>query len=77
MPNPVQKPIHFNLYIPLEIPWTEKPSGLQFSYSPWGCKESDRTEGLKHHNYWAIPLAGVLKGAATGRVMAPTQISTF
>ena len=26
-----------------EIPWTEEPGGL---YSPWGCKESDRTERL-------------------------------
>ena len=25
-----------------KIPWTEKPGG----YSPWGCKESDMTEGL-------------------------------
>ena len=25
------------------IPWTEEPGGLQ---SPWGCKESDRTETL-------------------------------
>ena len=30
------------------IPWTEKPGG----YSPWGHKESDRTERLTHtHNY--------------------------
>ena len=29
------------------IPWTEKPGG----YSPWGHKESDRTEQLTHtHN---------------------------
>ena len=25
-----------------EIPWTEDPGG---GYSPWGCKESDTTEG--------------------------------
>ena len=31
------------------IPWTEKPGG----YSPWGHKESDRTERLTHtHNYY-------------------------
>ena len=24
------------------IPWTEEPGG----YSPWGCKESDKTERL-------------------------------
>ena len=26
-------------------PWTEEPGRL---YSPWGCKESDMTERLKH-----------------------------
>ena len=39
------------------IPWTEQPGG----YSPWGCKESDRTEATEqayvlfisiHHSYW-------------------------
>ena len=76
MSSPVQKPIHFNLYIPLEIPWTEEPGGLQSSYSPWGHKESDKTEGL-NHNYWTIHLAGVAKVAVVGRVTAPTKISTF
>jgi len=28
-----------------ELPWTEKPGEL---YSPWGCKELDRTEQLTH-----------------------------
>jgi len=27
-----------------EILWTEEPGGG--GYSPWGCKESDRTDGL-------------------------------
>ena len=27
-----------------EIPWTEEPGGL---YSPWGCKESDKTLATK------------------------------
>ena len=27
------------------IPWTEEPGGL---YSPWGHKESDKTEPLTH-----------------------------
>ena len=27
------------------IPWTEEPGG----YTPWGCKESDTTEGLNGH----------------------------
>ena len=30
--------------LPWRIPWTEEPG----SYSPWGCKESDRTEAIKH-----------------------------
>ena len=28
-----------------EIPWTEEPGG----YSPWGYKESDKTEPLSTH----------------------------
>ena len=32
---------HSNIFAQ-RIPWTEKPGGLQ----PWGCKESDTTEGL-------------------------------
>ena len=28
-----------------KISWTEEPGG----YSPWDCKESDRTEGLSMH----------------------------
>ena len=27
-----------------EMPWTEEPGGL----SPWGCKESDTTEGTEY-----------------------------
>ena len=30
------------------IPWTEEPGG----YSPWGCKESDTTEGLSARIYY-------------------------
>ena len=34
------------LYLGREISWTEEPGG----YSPWGCKESDMTEGLNNSN---------------------------
>ena len=34
------------------IPWTEEPGGL---YIPWGCKESDRTEGLTRRCVPALP----------------------
>ena len=32
--------------LPEKIPWTEEPL---WSYSPWGCKESDTTERLSAH----------------------------
>ena len=32
-----------------KIPWTEDPGGL---YSPWGCKESDKTERLHFHFFF-------------------------
>ena len=39
-----------------EIPWTEEPSG----YSPWGCKESDTTQGLNNNSACLLPGATVL-----------------
>ena len=34
-----------------KIPWTEEPGEL---YNPWGCKESDTTEGLSHSCVWKM-----------------------
>ena len=34
------------------IPWTEELAG----YSPWGCKESDMTEQLKHTHTLKVAL---------------------
>ena len=42
------------------IPWTEKPGG----YSPWDCKESDMTQGLKNNNACLLPGATVLLAQA-------------
>ena len=32
------------------IPWERRLTG----YSPWGCKESDMTEGLKFFVMWSL-----------------------
>ena len=39
------------VFLALTIPWTDKPGGL---YSPWGRKESDRSEQL---TLWASQVA--------------------
>ena len=36
-----------------KISWTERPGG---GYSPWGCKESDTTEGAHTHTFILIEL---------------------
>ena len=44
--------IHFSILV-WKIPWSEEPDG----YSPWGPKESDKTEWLSMHvnqNYGEI-----------------------
>ena len=38
---------HSSILAYKKIPWTEEPGGL---YSPWGLKESDRTERLNTDN---------------------------
>ena len=45
--DPLEKEMatHSNI-LAWKIPWTEEPGRL---YSPWGCKESDRTERLHFH----------------------------
>ena len=41
--DPLEKGMATYSSIPAwRIPWTEEPGG----YSPWGCKESDKTERL-------------------------------
>ena len=44
------------------MPWTEESGG----YSPWGCKESDTTEQLRHTDIWKINLVkrGLLSSPA-------------
>ena len=33
----------YSIILAWRIPWTEEP-GWQVDYSPWSCKESDKTE---------------------------------
>ena len=38
-----EMPTHSSI-LTWKIPWTEELAG----YTPWGCKETDTTEGLTH-----------------------------
>ena len=59
------------------IPWTEEPSG----YSPWGCRESGRTEHLTlFTQLYLIYLCMLVKSRAIGspgRVCTDLVISHF
>ena len=43
--DPLEKEMAIHsIILAWRIPWTEEPAG----YSPWDCKELDRTEWLTH-----------------------------
>ena len=47
-----------------EIPWTEEPAG----YSPWGCRELDRTERTCSACS-SLPGAGLLDACGPGMMI--------
>ena len=53
--NPWRRRIPTPVFLALRIPWTDEPCGL---YSPWGQKESDRTEQL---TLWASQVVLAVK----------------